>query len=109
MGENLFDTTDNLGRRVYMTTKRWETHVLYDKWWMHEFEQLIHRAVENPSFINYDAKYSNREVFYASGLIPATGEFLKVVVQFDEPDVGWTVTAYPMTKPKTGERKRWPL
>ncbi len=73
----LFDTTDTFGRRVYMTFARWDGHVLSRHPWMSEFEHLVHRVIENPTYINYDVDYDKREVYYAEGLIPETGETLK--------------------------------
>lgn len=104
---NLFDTTDILGRRVTMTWAQWDSHVLRWKPWMHEFVDLVQQAVERPSFISYDTDDAKREIYYAEGLIPDTGELLKVVVDFSDPDLGRTILVYPVTTPKTGEDRRW--
>jgi len=109
MPSNLFDTTDILGRRVTMTWAQWDSHVLRWKPWMHEFVDLVQQAVERSSFISYDTDDPKREIYYAEGLIPDTGELLKVVVDFSDPDLGRTIPVYPVTRPKAGETRRWPL
>lgn len=108
MTDVLFDTRDVLGRRVIMTWAQWDSHVLKRKPWMHEFENLVYQAVQRPTFINADADDAKREIYYTEGLIPDTGELLKVVVDFSDPELGKTITAYPVTKAKAGEDRRWP-
>ncbi len=108
MTEYLFDTADVLGRRVFMTVAQWDDHVLRPKPWMHQYQHLVQQAVEHPTFINYDVDYSDRENYYAANLIPVPGDILKVVVTFTNPAAGRGITAFIVTKPKPGERPRWP-
>lgn len=75
---------------------------------MHEFDDLVQQVVQRPTFINADVDNEQREIYYAEGLIPETGELLKVVVDFSNPKLGKTITVYPVTGPKAGEDRRWP-
>jgi Cu2+-containing amine oxidase len=75
---------------------------------MHEFRYLVQQVVESPSFVSYDTDNTKREIYYREGLPELPGELFKVVVDFGDPELGTVITAYPVTKPKAGENRRWP-
>lgn len=66
------------------------------------------KALVKPDFINHDRQFGNRECFYAIGTPYNPQRLFKVVVEFDDEEIGIVVTAYPSRNIPKGERHKWP-
>jgi hypothetical protein len=72
-------------------------------------------VVKSPEFVNQDATYPNRRVYYRSGIFgaPLDQTLLKIVVEYPTIEIGtfppaYVVTAYSVLAPKRGELPIWP-
>ena len=89
------------------TKKRWTDHILVNRPWMAGWESDLITAIERPTYgIYQDNQVENRHVYYR--LHEGKNRYLKVVVEFDEDNVGSVITAFPTDSPKVGEKLIWP-
>lgn len=75
--------------------------------WVHEIVQTI----KKPDYIVQDAIHPNRNNYYRSVVKKRgkeiTEEFIKVVVEFADQDVGNLITAFPDNNKKPNETIIW--
>ena len=109
----MFSTTDRWGRRIELTRECWRQHVLLRHGELIDHVDSIQSTIERPDFVQYDARFSNRESFYALGIVKEfEAYYLKVSVefsseQFDSQIAGTVITAYISRNVKPGEELKW--
>lgn len=91
-----------------MTREQWESHVVLRHPEMEGRESTIRQAVEEPDSIHEDKHMYRRECYYRLGIPGAETRYLKVIVQFDEDNVGTIITAFTTRSTSPGERHLWP-
>lgn len=106
--QNVIECTDVFGRQIILPTLIWENHVLSSREWMKGWAGIIRKTLEEPTLVNIDRQFGNRECFYAKGTPYNPQRLFKVVVEFDPESVGTVVTAYPSRNIPKGERPKWP-
>lgn len=74
----IIDTDDRFGRRVVLTHRQWEVHVLSNGSWMDEFLPLVELNIVSPSCTFHDWEFPERECFYLIGHRDLPGEVMKV-------------------------------
>jgi|SRR5579859_4627349 len=103
-----FQATDPRGRIIICTLETWLFHILSNHPELAESADDIRRAIEKPQygFIYRDVDYENRDIYYYR---PSSQKYSYiVVVEFDEMNRGEVITAYRISKRKSGERIIWP-
>ncbi len=105
---NLFEVKDPRGRKVICTEDCFHYHILTNHPNMLEQEEEIQLTLTDPTFgfIYADAKRPERNVYYR--LNAKKTLYTKVVVEFDEHEVGKVITAFRTDTPKSGEALIWP-
>jgi len=75
---------------------------------MRGWEEEVKAAVERPTFglIYQDTENENRHIYYL--LREHTRRYIKVVVDFEDQDLGIVVTAFQTSSGKSGEKLIWP-
>lgn len=104
----LIETRDMHGRDVRLTERTWEVHVLMERPWMSEWLHLVELAIMQPTYIFRDKEFADRECFYLGGRRELEGDFLKVVIRYNEDQQGTVRTAYAQQDHTAGEVQLWP-
>jgi hypothetical protein len=101
----LMNADDPRGEKVYLWENRFYEHVAI----RHPTATVesIQKTVENPDMITRDAKFQNRDNYYALGNDPQfPGAYMKVCVEFSS-DTGKVVTAFTTDRLKPEEEILW--
>lgn len=98
----MFTTDDPLGRRVGLTSRTWNIHIIKGHPELNKQHVQVQKTIEAPEFILPNEKDENRENYLRLCNLPGTGclSILKVVVDFSS-STGDVVTAYPITGTQT--------
>ena len=106
---------DRWGREIVLPDYTWHNDILANHGELVGHLDAVDRTVRRPHRVTYDKDYSDREVSYRRGVLPAPydRDYLKVVVEFRQSATvdlprGRIVTAYTAERIKSGERSRWP-
>lgn len=103
-----FEAVDPLGRTVICTEDTWRWHVVDFHKEMEGDESLVIQTIEQPTLgVFRDADFENRDVYYRKP--PGKAYYIKVVVEFNEPQSGTLITAFRADTPKAGEMMVWPI
>lgn len=108
MNGALIDTNDRFGRRVILTNRQWDVHVLSNKSWMNDLLYLVELAIASPSCTFHDKEFTDRECFYLIGHRDLPGEVMKVVIRYNADNEGFVITAFPRRNVNAGEVRIWP-
>ncbi len=104
---------DVFGRRVRLADSTWFDHIQSGHPETRGNERALEITLVSPEQVNFDARFSNREVFYRRGALPPPDkeDVLKVVVQYFETDDGEMIgdvrTAYAVTDIPSEEPVKW--
>ncbi len=103
----MLNLLDYAGRRIVLTRNQWELHVLAVKPVMANRIADVQRVVQSPDFVNRDANYPTRLCFYGAYSGEHSHLMMKVVIHYDETSEGFLITAYPLSRPGSGEQRLW--
>lgn len=103
----LLNVHDYLGRRVTLSSRRWELHVLYKRPVMEPYVHLVRETISDPDRVHRDKEYPNRECHYLYCADRFITKLIKVVVEYNTPRAGWVVTVIPHGDYHTGEEVLW--
>lgn len=114
-GSEILRCVDRWGRPIVLNTATWTLHILPDREPLLGNEATVRRTLVDSHFVQHDATHDDRENFCRFGTLPAPFDhpYLKVCVEFAEPDVrgnttGRVVTAFPTREIKPTEQRKWP-
>lgn len=98
----MFTSTDPLGRKVSLTTKTWNIHIMPQHTELYKQERLVQRTIEDPEIILKHEKIENRENYYRLCSLPGVNcaSILKVIVEHST-DTSDIITAYAITSTNT--------
>jgi hypothetical protein len=105
----VLDVVDYAGRRVILTRTQWEFHVLVPKPYMADRLDAVRTTIMSPSFVNQDANFPDRLCLYGPLSSRRRPLMMKVVIGYDSQNEGFVVTAYPLDRPGSGERRVWTI
>jgi hypothetical protein len=104
---NKFEVTDPRGKTVICTEDRWRWHIIsgHGKF-MEGYEDEVKEAIESPTEgIFQDAARPERHIYYLR--LPQSRKYIKVVVNFEDEDSGYVVTAFKTDSIKQSETLLW--
>ena len=106
--DEVFRVTDRWARVIVLTQQQWQSHVLTRHPDLHGLETVVADTLTDPTFVNFDRTYANREVFYRPFPLPhPSGRLLvRVVVRFGP--IGEVITTHLIPKPHRKEQRKWP-
>lgn len=106
--DRLIDTLDHEGRPVVLTRGQWHAHVLSFKPYMSTHLDDVEQAITTPTYINRDAHpgFPHRFCHYGPYRSSNPRLMVKVVIDYHR-DPGFVVTAYPCSRPGSGEVRIW--
>lgn len=97
MSAPIFATTDPLGRKVVLSGRTWNRHIVTGHPEMSGRENVVKKAVESPEYIIQDPTHSTRQQYIDLIEEPVTNSLavLKVIVEFSSTtSEGTVVTSY---------------
>lgn len=91
---NIFCTTDILGRSVYLDSNTWSKHIIDGHPEMEGQEDIVKYTVEKPDFIYESSTNPKRELFFAKQEnSPFPKLYTKAVVEYND-NMGNVTTAF---------------
>lgn len=97
-------TTDYSGRKVSCPRYRWFGHVIVGHQIMKNNKEAVEETITSPDIVFQSGEYDKREVYFKeTSSASYSNKFkTKVIVEYDESDVGEIVTAFPIKDVKGG-------